>query len=364
VTEQEGPLVSVIIPAFNVQDTLSETVRSATAGTYRSIEVIIVDDGNSSDATSSIAQELADADHRVRIIRREKGWLSEAVNSGFAAARGDYVARLDGDDLWHPSKLQAQVDFAIRHPDAAFIYTFARYIDSESRVMRDGPRQSFPRRALCRGICESVVGGGSSALIKRSAVQEAGGWDGSFRNWEDLLLQLAVSSRHPIGCLPSYLVGYRVRPHSLSKNIDDMLEGWRAVRAKLAADYPEVPHFVRAWAHAARCAMFAEGFAWRGRYLRSLALLAEAMRHDPKWVAEFFRFRLARRTAKTLAPTDRVGPGPHFFDSDPERPVMVDWFEQHPSSRRFTQFEQERWRILAELDEQLARDGSLPVEIA
>jgi len=356
------PLVSVVVPAFNVQETLSETVRSATAGTYRNIEIILVDDGASTDATSAVAEELADEDHRVRIVRREKGWLSEAVNSGFAAARGDYVARLDGDDLWHPSKLQAQVDFAIRHPDAAFIYTFARYIDSENRVMRDGPRQSFPRWALCRGICESIVGGGSSALIKRSAIQEAGGWDESLSNWEDLLLQLAVSRRHPIGCVPSYLVGYRVRPHSLSKNIDDMLEGWRAVMAKLAAGYPEVPRFVRAWAHAARCAMFAEGFAWRGRYLRSLALLAEAMRNDAKGVAELLRFRLARRSAKALLPTDPSGSAPDFFDCDPELPVMVDWFQQHPSSRRFTQFEQERWRVLAELDEQLASNSSLRVE--
>lgn len=351
---RQEPLVSVIIPAFNVQETLSETVRSATEGTYRNIEAIIVDDGNSTDATSSVVQELAEADQRVRIVRREKGWLSEAVNSGFAAAKGDYIARLDGDDLWHPSKLQAQVEYAICHPDAAFIYTFARYIDSESRVIRDGPRQAFPRWALCRGMCESIVGGGSSALIKRSAVQEAGGWDGSFRNWEDLLLQLAVSSRRPIGCVPSYLVGYRIRPHSLSKNLHDMLVGWRAVRARLASDYPAVPGFVVAWAHASRCAMFAEGYAWRGRYLRCLALLIEATRHDPKWMAEFLRFRLARRSAKALAPTKPVGQGPHFFDCEPELPAMVDWFEQHPLSRRFAQFEQDRWRILAELDEQQA----------
>ena len=64
------PLVSVVVPAFNVQETLSETVRSATAGTYRNIEIILVDDGASTDATSAVAEELADEDHRVRIACR------------------------------------------------------------------------------------------------------------------------------------------------------------------------------------------------------------------------------------------------------------------------------------------------------
>lgn len=349
------PQVSVVVPAYNAQATLRDTLRSALVGTYRDLEIIVVDDG-STDATLSIAEELADEDQRIRIARRENGGLSAALNTGFSIARGDYVARLDADDLWHPSKLQAQVDFAQRHPDVAFIYTFARYIDGDDRVVHDGPRQSFPRWALCRGMYESLVGGGSSALIKRSAVEEAGGCDESFRNWEDLLLQLAVSARHPVGCVPLYLIGYRVRPQSLSKDIDAMLRGWRAVRAKLASEFPAIPAFVHAWAHGVRCAMFAEGYAWRGRYLRSTAVLLEALRYDPAWTLEFLRFRLARRANKPLRPAEETVPAPHFFDCDPAREITKDWFEQHPAQMRFARFENDRLRILGEVDERLARN--------
>ena len=347
------PQVSVVVPAFNAQETLRDTLRSAAASTYREIEIIVVDDG-STDGTLSIAQDFAERDSRIRTLRRENGGPSAALNSGLAVAKGDYVARLDSDDLWHPSKLENQVNFARSHPDVAFIYTFARYIDADSRVLHDGPAQSFPRWALCRGICESLVGVGSSALIKRTAVEEAGGCDESLRNWEDLLLQLAVSARHPVGFVPSYLVGYRIRPQSLSKDIDTMLEGWRAVRSKLISEFHSVPDFVHAWAHGGRCAMFAEGYAWRGRYFRSTALLLEALRHDPAWTFEFLRFRLARRANKPHSRAEQTDPFPYFCDCNPAQRITVDWFQGHPAERRFAEFENERLRVLAEVDERLA----------
>ena len=354
--ELHSPLISILVPAYNAQDTLRDTLRSAAAGTYRNIEIIVVDDG-STDGTSAIAEELADRDPRIRIIRRENGGPSAAQNSGFAVATGEYIARLDADDLWHPSKLEGQIDFARDYPDTAFIYTFARYIDEADRVISDGPRQELPQWALCRGICESIVGGGSSALIKRSAVEEAGGCNESLRSWEDLLLQARVSARHPIGVVPQYLVGYRVRPHSLTSDIDAILAGWRAVRRILRADFPYVPSFVLAWAHAARCAMFAEGYAWRGRYVRSAGLLLEAVLSDPQWLWHFLRYRIARRAGQRPRPTGPSKPAALFFDCDPAQPITpADWFDGHPAQIRFARFEQERRLILSALDDRLARE--------
>jgi len=346
------PQVSVIVPAYNAQETLRETLNSALASTYRDLEIIVVDDG-STDRTFGIARDVAEQDRRVRIIRRENGGLSAALNSGFAVARGEYVARLDADDLWHPSKLEHQLEFARRHQDVAFIYTFARYIDGEGRVVRDGPNQPFPPRAFCRGIYESLVGGGSSALIKRSAVVEVGGCDEAFRNWEDLLLQLAVTRRLPIGCVPLFLVGYRIRPESLSKDIDQMVRGWRAVRSKLSSKYRLVPRFVLRWAHGVRCGMFAEGFAWRRRYLASAALLFEAAAHDPVWVYRFVRFRLSRRARKSTALVTVIAPC--FLDCDPAEEVVVDPSTNGLAHFRFAEFEERRAQTLAEADRHLAK---------
>ena len=349
------PRVSVVIPAFNAADTLSDTVRSVLAGSFRDIEVIIVDDG-STDDTASIAEDLARHDSRLRIVRRDNGGLSAALNSGFAVARGDYVARLDADDLWHRSKLEMQMEFAGRHPEVAFIYTFARYIDVDGRIVRDGPRQIFPSWALCRGICESIVAGGSSALIKRSTLEKAGGCDESFRSWEDLLLQLAITAEHPIGVVPQYLVGYRIRRGSLSSDIDRMVRSWRAVRSKLLSDYPDVPSHVHDWAHGGRCAMFAEGYAWRKRHFRSAALMLEAVRYDPAWVIQFLRFRLARRLFKVRSSSGDSPSAPNFLEADPAQPLTEDPFEGQPAQQRFAAFEDERLRRLATLDVRLAKN--------
>ena len=329
-------------------------MRSAASGTYSNVEIIIVDDG-STDATGSMAEQLAPEDPRIWVIRRENGGPSAAFNSGVAVASGDYIARLDADDLWHPAKLEAQVSFAVEHPDVGFVYTLVRYIDESGRVLQDGPRQEFPSRALCRGICESIVGGGSSALMKRSAVEQAGGCDESLRSWEDLLLQLTISARHRIGFVPQYLVGYRIRPASLTRDIDPMVRGWRAVRARLKDDFPEVPAFVHAWAHGVRCATFAEGYAWRKQPLRSTALLAEAVRYDPAYVSALLRFRLARRAAKRGMRARRL-PLVNFFDCHPAEPITADRFEPHPAHRRFASFEEGRRQALAELDARLARE--------
>jgi glycosyltransferase involved in cell wall biosynthesis len=354
VTARTGPLVSVIVPAFNAEQTLRKTLISAAASTYRNIEIVIVDDG-STDATAEIADSFARSDDRIQLKQRTNGGLSAALNSGFALARGSYIARLDADDLWHPSKLERQIEFALRHPEIGFIYAFARYIDTNDRVVRDGPPQAFPHWALCRGMYESLVGGGSSALMKRSAVEEAGGCDESFKSWEDLLLQLAISDRYPIGFVPEYLVGYRLRTNSLSNDIDNMLRGWRAVRTRLASQFEDVPSFVHAWAHGTRCAMFAEGYAWRGRYRRSAALLLEALRQDPAWTSRFLRFRLARRARRGFSRPAPALAGPDFFDCDPSQPIVANLVEQRRGRGQFAKFEEDRLRTLAKLDERLTQ---------
>jgi len=168
------------------------------------------------------------------------------------------------------------------------------------------------------------------------------------------LLQLAIISRHPIGFVPEYLVGYRIRPGSLTADIDAMIQGWRAVRARIKAQFPNVPAFVHSWAHGTRCATFAEGYAWRKGPLGSMALLAEAMRHDPAWLFEHLRMRIARRRGKAGRPTQQ-NPPMAFLDCDPTQPMTSDPFEHHPAYLRFSRFEKRRWQILAELDERLAR---------
>ena len=341
------PLISVIVPAFNAGETLVEAVRSVLDGSYANVEVIIVDDG-STDTTAKVVQELVRTDNRVSSHRRENGGVSAAFNSGLERAVGEYVARIDADDLWHPDKLARQIECAQQNPEAAFIYTWTRYIDGDGRVLQDAPPQRFRPHALCRGVYESLIGGNSSALMRRDVVQGLGGYDETLSSWEDLLLQLQISADHPIAHVPEYLVGYRVRPGSLSARPDNMLLSWRKARERIDRLFPQVPKFVRNWAHGRRCAELAEAFAWKGHYWRTIPLLAEAARFDPDWTARWLAYRSYRFGARRTSYRNVVAPGPCFFDCNPRKEVL-------PSEMPLRSLEERRSETLTKLDEGLAR---------
>jgi glycosyltransferase involved in cell wall biosynthesis len=364
-TGDRQPLVSVVVPAFNAEATLPETLRSVLDGTYCNIELLVVDDG-STDATADCVEQFARTDPRVRLHRQANRGLSGALNAGFALARGEYVARIDADDLWHPTKLDRQVEAARHAPDAAFIYTYVRYIDDQSRVLRDGPAQQFPARALCRGIYESLVGGGSSAVMKRSAIIETGGCDeGNNGSWEDLMVQLRISARYPVAHVPEYLVGYRVRPGSLSSDPTNMHDQWRLAYKQLQQLFPEVPAWVHAWAHGRRCALFAEGFAWRGRFSKAAALLVEALRHDPAGTSRLLQYRTIRKIKRRGRRSDaEPGVRPAFLVCAPHAQVSPDLQDLAYEARKLRLLEAARARSLEAVDLQLAAAATrrLPAE--
>ena len=106
--DDERPLVSVIIPAWNAEATLLETLQSAASQTYPNIEIIIIDDG-STDGTAAIARDFCAGEPRARLVRQDNQGLSAARNRAVAESRGTWIAPLDADDLWHPTTVEKQV---------------------------------------------------------------------------------------------------------------------------------------------------------------------------------------------------------------------------------------------------------------
>lgn len=122
--EWDSNLVSVIMPAYNCQAFLKDSVSSVIAQSYPGWELLIVNDASKDDSLA-VARELAASDARIRVIDLEKnGGVANARNVGLKAARGRYVAFLDSDDLWLPDKLKTQLEF-MQQSGAAF--TFAQY---------------------------------------------------------------------------------------------------------------------------------------------------------------------------------------------------------------------------------------------
>jgi len=122
------PFVSVIIPTYNCQLFIETAVRSVMEQTYRDWELLVIDDG-STDATCEIIRRLAEEDARIRFLRNPANiGVAGTRNRGLDEIRGEYVAFLDGDDVWHPKKLEKQLQ-AMRAEDADMSYTSYAIID-------------------------------------------------------------------------------------------------------------------------------------------------------------------------------------------------------------------------------------------
>src|SRR4051812_1023393 len=121
------PTVSVIVPAYNVASYVGATIESALTQTYQDFELIVVDDG-STDETGAIVDAAVARDARIRVVRQPNGGLSSARNAALRNARGRYIALLDGDDLWDPGFLAAQLAVFESRPDVSVVTGNARFL--------------------------------------------------------------------------------------------------------------------------------------------------------------------------------------------------------------------------------------------
>src|SRR5579883_3127014 len=108
-SERDQPLISVVIPAYNAARTIGATLRSVIDQTYPNIEIIVVDDG-STDGTAAIVRSVLAGEPRLRFVAQGNAGVAAARNAGAALARGDFIAPVDADDLWHPTKLAKQME--------------------------------------------------------------------------------------------------------------------------------------------------------------------------------------------------------------------------------------------------------------
>lgn len=131
------PLVSVLVPVYNVESYLLESLESIAKQTYKNIEVIVIDDG-SSDKTFQLAIEFSKRDSRFKIHRNETNLrIVETLNKALQLATGNFIARCDGDDIMDSFRIERQYEFLIKHPDIALVGCSFRTIDEAGRYLRD-----------------------------------------------------------------------------------------------------------------------------------------------------------------------------------------------------------------------------------
>jgi glycosyltransferase involved in cell wall biosynthesis len=194
-----GPLVSVVIPVFRAERFIGEALGSVLAQDYEPVEVIVVDDG-SPDRSAEIAESRG-----VRCVRRrENGGQAAARNTGVAATRGDLVSFLDADDLWQAGKLSAEVAHLVAHPELGYV---ASMMQRELMEGADWP-PGTPREWFEQPQPGTVA---SAALMRRSALEEVGAFDETYRHGSDTDWQARATDagiRHAV--LPDVFVRYRI----------------------------------------------------------------------------------------------------------------------------------------------------------
>jgi len=211
------PKVSVIIPAFNVANTIQETLRSVFFQTYDNFEVLVVDDG-STDDTLTILQEEANLHENLRIFTKKNGGPASARNIGLRNAQGEYIAFIDGNDLWVPEKLTEHVQYMDEHSDIGYSYT-----DAECFRIANGKHTNV-RNFVC-AVQGDVFKNqfwsnfiiNSTVIMRRSCIETVGLQDEtqSFIGVEDFDYWLRLNREFKLGCVSKILTKYRLSDANL-----------------------------------------------------------------------------------------------------------------------------------------------------
>ena len=217
----DGPLVSVVIPAYNCAQYLGRAISSALGQTYPNIECIVVDDG-STDETAGVIKSFGT---RIRSIRQANAGASVARNAGISAAGGKYVAFLDADDYWLATKISNQIQVFRDNPGVVLVSCgFAWIRPSEPRDDLDLTNPPFQADRVqvfhtLTQLLRNPYLGTPTVMVDGHAVRQIGGFDTSLPLAEDVDLYFRLCTTHSYAILHQSLARFQLRLGSLTKQL-------------------------------------------------------------------------------------------------------------------------------------------------
>ncbi|WP_223423684.1 glycosyltransferase family 2 protein [Tateyamaria pelophila] len=265
-------VASIIVPAYNVEKSLPETLDALLQQTFSDFEIIIVNDG-STDSTVDIAAAYQ-SDPRVRVVHQRNRGLAGARNTGIAAATGHYVGFCDADDLWEPEKLGVHVRHLKQNPSVGVSYSGSALIDDHGNLLGTAQKPRLKSISPAHILKRNPVGNGSAPVIRRAVFEAIAfrpkseterDWyfDETLRQSEDIecWLRIALTTDWTFEGVPGLLTRYRIAKGALSTNTDRQFATWQQMIDKLT---PLAPNLFAKHANAAR--------AYQLRYLARRAI--------------------------------------------------------------------------------------------
>jgi glycosyltransferase involved in cell wall biosynthesis len=264
-------LVSAVIPAHNHGRYVGEAVDSALAQTYSPIEVVVVDDGSTDDTRS----RLPPYTKLIRYLHQERGGLSAARNAGIQEAKGEWIALLDADDLWHPEKLELQLRAAARLDGVALVGSppcsvLPERLPPEPEVQLVGVKDFLTWTPMSP----------SSSILRRSCLDQVGLFDESLTSVEDRDMWLRVAARFPVAMISSPCWSYRSHPEQMNRDPVRMYDNFVRVLRKFFSAHPEhrgLESLGWAFLHVDACLAFREA----GDERRALDHLLRSLKGHP-----------------------------------------------------------------------------------
>lgn len=216
VARRDGPPITVLMSVYNGERWLDEAILSVLNQTFADFEFIIVNDG-STDASLDIIKRRAREDPRIKVIDKPNSGLSDSLNVGIKQARGEWIARLDADDLCEPQRLERQYELARSEPALVLIGTGLRQIDEQGRP---GKVFRYPRshsRLVSHLTTARKFFAHSSAFYRTKAFRKLGGYRSRIRRAEDWDFWLRLSEVGLLACIEEPLVQMRQHAAQISR---------------------------------------------------------------------------------------------------------------------------------------------------
>ena len=243
------PLVSVIIPAFNAEAFLARTLASVLNQSYGNIEVIVVDDG-SDDQTCQIVEAIAVHDSRVTLFKQANGGVASARNAGIQIAKGQFIAPIDADDIWYPEAIEKMMaPFQTQGPDLGVVYAWSLDIDEVDQATGGFHAAQVAGNVFRVLICHNFLGNASSTIIRRSCLDNIGGYDVNLKaqnaqGCEDWDLYIRLAEQYKFQGVPEFLVGYRNMTGSMSGDFAQMARSQNLMLKSIQEKHPNLPGFL------------------------------------------------------------------------------------------------------------------------
>ncbi|MFH0702468.1 MAG: glycosyltransferase [bacterium] len=213
----QKPEISVIIPVYNGENYIKETIISVLNQTYTDYELIIVDDG-STDSTKKIIQSFSDP--RIIYYYQKNSGPNTTRNTGINLAKGEFIAFLDADDIWLPHKLAIQLREIKENPEIGLVYGWVYYIDSNSNLI-GRKKYNIKDDFYINLLLGNFVDNGSTPLIRKKCFDKVGGFD-DLKPAGDWDMWIRIAKEFKFSYVKDYIALYRIHSTGISKDYKQM----------------------------------------------------------------------------------------------------------------------------------------------